>query len=415
MSNDEILRFIIKNDIINLNDVQNRIEAMKREELLRKHPYKIWQGKDGKWRTYLLEGDKRKLLKRVDRKDLEDIVLEAIKKEQQFDDITFKNRFSVWVERQKDCGVSDNTISKYESDYIRFFQGCAYENMNINVITDDTIIPEIIKRIKDKKLLFRAVKSMYGMLNGVFEKSMKDKLISDNPCKYIDILTMKKYCDTPKKKTAQERTVSDEQMTKLYEVFEKDHREKPNYITTYAVELATLTGMRAGELSGLAWKNIDFKNKCITITQSEKYNRKKKEFYISSTKNGKERVIPMSEEIVNLLKQIRKIETNYGYVCEYVFANENGRIHARTISDCARNKSFQAGIDLKSIHALRRTLNSKMRCEGVSSIIASSILGHTEEVNNSNYTYDVSSFEYKTSIISNINKQTVSNNKKVIC
>ena len=58
---------------------------------------------------------------------------------------------------------------------------------------------------------------------------------------------------------------------------------------------------------------------------------------------------------------------------------------------------------------MRRTLNSKMRCEGVSSIVASSILGHTEGVNNSNYTYDVSSLEYKSSIIANINKHTVPN------
>lgn len=63
---------------------------------------------------------------------------------------------------------------------------------------------------------------------------------------------------------------------------------------------------------------------------------------------------------------------------------------------------------------MRRTLNSEMRCNGVSSIVASSILGHTEEVNNSNYTYDLSNFEYKSSILSNINKQTVSNKMNVI-
>lgn len=47
-------------------------------------------------------------MKRVKKRDLEDIVLESIKDEQQVEDITFKKRFSVWVERQKDCGVSDN-------------------------------------------------------------------------------------------------------------------------------------------------------------------------------------------------------------------------------------------------------------------------------------------------------------------
>ena len=40
--NNEILRFIISNGMINLSDVQNSMEAMKRKELLDKHPFKIW-------------------------------------------------------------------------------------------------------------------------------------------------------------------------------------------------------------------------------------------------------------------------------------------------------------------------------------------------------------------------------------
>ena len=49
----------------------------------------------------------------------------------------------------------------------------------------------------------------------------------------------------------------------------------------------------------------------------------------------------------------------------------------------------------KSIHAIRRTLNSNMKCAGVSGTVAASLLGHTEKVNEENYTYDVSSMEEK--------------------
>ena len=49
----------------------------------------------------------------------------------------------------------------------------------------------------------------------------------------------------------------------------------------------------------------------------------------------------------------------------------------------------------KSIHAIRRTLNSNMKCAGVSGTVAVSLLGHTEKVNEENYTYDVSSMEEK--------------------
>lgn len=50
---------------------------------------------------------------------------------------------------------------------------------------------------------------------------------------------------------------------------------------------------------------------------------------------------------------------------------------------------------MKSIHAIRRTVNSNMRCNGVPDTVAASILGNTPEVNTKFYTYDVMEFEKK--------------------
>lgn len=304
-----------------------------------------------------------------------------------------------------DCGVSNNTINRYNCDYLRFFEGSSIEFMDIAKVDDELLYSFLINRIKQKELSYRAAKTMFGMLNGIFRKAQKDKIISANPCESIDFPVLKKHCKVQAKKDTGERVVSNEQMKQLFDIIALDHRNKPNYIPPYAIELASLTGMRVGELAGLIWENVNFKEKYILIDQSEKYDREKKEYFIDTTKNAKPRFIPISEEIETLLKLVKKVEINYGYLCEYVFANEKGRIHARVISDCMRNKCIQAGIQMKSIHALRRTFNSRMRCEGVSSTVASSILGHTEKVNNSNYTYDVSDNQYKINVISNINKE----------
>ena len=51
-----MLQFLIKNGKIDISDVQNSMEA--------KHPYKIWQGKDGEWYTYLPDDKKEGCLKR---------------------------------------------------------------------------------------------------------------------------------------------------------------------------------------------------------------------------------------------------------------------------------------------------------------------------------------------------------------
>lgn len=169
------------------------------------------------------------------------------------------------------------------------------------------------------------------------------------------------------------------------------------------MEFATLTGFRVAEISALKWDSIT--DEYIIVDKSEKYNRKTKEYYIDKTKNQKERIFPLTTEIKDLLNRVKKAEMKSGYICEWVFANENGRIHAPIISSCTKNKCRQVGITEKGIHAYRKTVNSKMRCNGVSSVVAASLLGHSQEVNEEYYTFDVASLEDKIKVVSTMNKQ----------
>lgn len=100
----EILQFIIDNGMIDISDVQNSIETMKKEELLKKHPYKIWQGKDGKWYTYLPDESKkdgRRLVKRSEKKSLEDVVVSYWKKTEK---IFLEDIFGEWLLQKLEYG-----------------------------------------------------------------------------------------------------------------------------------------------------------------------------------------------------------------------------------------------------------------------------------------------------------------------
>ena len=45
-----------------------------------------------------------------------------------------------------------------------------------------------------------------------------------------------------------------------------------------------------------------------------------------------------------------------------------------------------------------------MKCNGVSTTVAASLLGHSEEVNEKYYTFDTSSLKEKNNIVSQVNK-----------
>lgn len=392
--------------IINVASVEEKLEMKQKERILNQHPYSIWKGKNEYWYTYLPDSDSpngRNLVRRKKKESLEGYIVEFYCGTGDKKVITFDEMYFKWGNVQ-DQLVSDNTITKYDSDYKRYFKDEEFSDTPITEITEETVKVFICQSVKKKKLCKQAGKTLYADINNVIRSAMINKYITDNPMEFLRTKMFYQYCHD-EKKTAEQRTVSDFDMKRLYRQFEADYEKKPDYIPTYAVELATLTGMRVGELSALKWEDLHEDH--IHICRSEKYNRRKKEYFIDETKNKEVRNFPLSPEIRNVLERVKRAEVRNGYICEWIFANAKGRIHASVISSCIKNKCKQVKMEYKSIHSLRRTLNSKMKCNGVPTTVAASLLGHSEEVNRKYYTYDVSDFSQKIQIVSVVNKETV--------
>ena len=164
-----------------------------------------------------------------------------------------------------------------------------------------------------------------------------------------------------------------------------------------------------GELAGLEWTNIDFNQGVINVVQSQKFNERSKSYYISGTKNGKNRTIPITDDLQNVFDRIKSVQSKYGKTGEFVFSTETGAANKRQISDYMYNKKIQYGISQPvSIHAERRTLNSTMEAEGIPAAVRSAILSHSERVNVHNYTYDATDIEYKREVLARAGKQCYS-------
>ena len=265
-------------------------------------------------------------------------------------------------------------------------------------ITEDMLKLFFYNMIRDNNLCKGAFKKAYGYIDNTFKKAFREKIIVENPMLYLVRKQFYGYCEEIAKPLSKQ-VYTDKEIDMITKWLHEQYKKEPSYIPHYAVELASLTGMRVGEIVALKWEDVQNEKGYFTIQRSEKFNRKTKEYFIDKTKNKKVRNFPLDEKIIKLFAKVKKAELAQGYLCEWIFANEDGRIHAPVISSCIKNKCKQLGIPDRGIHAFRKTFNSNMRCAGVSEVVAASLLGHSPDVNKRYYTFDTTSLEDKAKIV----------------
>lgn len=177
-SNQEILRFIINSGIIDISDVQNNIEAMKREELLKKHPYKIWHGKDDKWYTYMPDEQKGRILKkRTTQKEIEDVVIQYWKTEAE--NPTIREVFKEWNDRRLELKkISNATHLRNTQIFNRHYK--EFGDRRIKSIDADNIEEFLEQQIPQHDLTAKAFSNLKTVTRGLLKRAKKRKLITFN-------------------------------------------------------------------------------------------------------------------------------------------------------------------------------------------------------------------------------------------
>lgn len=130
--------------------------------------------------------------------------------------------------------------------------------------------------------------------------------------------------------------------------------------------LALLTGMRSGELYALTWNDIDFENRILTVSKS--FNPRRKE--IKSTKSGCWRDVPLSDELLGLLNELKATAANRPHVLPRFWEWTKGQ-QARVL------RTFCRGIGLPSIkfHTLRACFATQLIRQAVAPAVVMKICG----------------------------------------
>ena len=386
----------------------------KKARILKKYPPQ--QSSKGYWYVnirFAPGNEGRKTLKKNIKEDLEEAIcvfvgengLDSEFKRKNYKNYIYKKVFENWIKAQqyKNKNTENSNLRAYKRIFEKLEVGKAFAIMDIRRIKAADIENLMTNAIKEYNLSSRKGLEYYNMFfKSVYRQAIADGLIKPdkNPCLFVlqnrFLQFGRSECNTPN----EERTIDDKTMKLLMEAARKDHERKADYMPPFAFELAALTGMRCGELGGLMWKNIDLENGVIHIVQSQKFDEATRTYYIADTKNRKHRDFPITDDIRDVLNRIKEVQEEYGKTGDYVFSNAKGFSSNRQIGDYLQNKKIQLKLDRPiSIHAERRTLNSRMAAQGVSETVRANLLGHSPRVNQHNYTYDILSIGEKRDII----------------
>lgn len=391
------------------NDVlAYRIMVKEKVLAIHKAPITQGKGKDTRWSTYVPDESKKSKRKLIRKPTKEEVIDELVKfytnqeetaqnKRKRFpQNITVAEFYPHWVEyKKKNPKLSTDTIKKYKTAFTKSIEHSEFGRMRVCDIDEVDIEEFLVAEIERCKLKKQAVKNLAGYLNQLLDYARRARIIKENPYDLVDRANnVYPYCvDTPK--TKEERTMTDKEMDTLRERLHQHQAEHPFYMPDYAIEICTWTGLRVGEVAVLKWDMI--KDGELHITQSEHrivHDDKADTYEVGLTKNKKERKVPIGKELKELLNRIKRLQEENGISSEYIIADTSGRVIAPTISKAMYRRGYECGLKAKSIHAIRRTVASKL-CKVYPKATVAYIMGHTERVLDEHYAYDTVSLEDK--------------------
>jgi len=183
----------------------------------------------------------------------------------------------------------------------------------------------------------------------------------------------------PKMDLREGRTMTPEQARSFLEAC-KQHRLGAAY------SLALTLGLRRGEIIGLKWSDIDFKDGAVTLTIRRQLVRDKTGIHLSDLKTkGSRRTLHLTAPIVELLERHHHLQRDEALVCGETWENAENLMFTSTLGTPVDPGDFgkrvssissKAGLGHWSIHELRHTCASLLFAADVSLDAVSDQLGH---------------------------------------
>ena len=226
-----------------------------------------------------------------------------------------------------------------------------------------------------KPLSGKTILEHHRLLRAMLHKAVYWQLIVANPAERVQ---------PPKARKPKRKSYDDEQTKILLENLELLSIEDIKY--KVAIILTIFTGVRLGELMGLEWQDVDFKNGIISINRSSQYLADMGVFTKVPKTESSIREIAIPEFIISLLEEYKlwyeEQKSIYGELwtnSDRLFVQSDGKpMHPSTISKWFVRYVGQIGLPVINFHGLRHTNASLLVAQNIDIAVISARLGHAQ-------------------------------------
>ena len=282
--------------------------------------------------------------------------------------LTVSKWLDIWLNDYVISSVKPFTYKSYETQ-CRVHIVPALGAIPLQVLNTHTI-QTFYNGLSKRGLSPKTIKNIHGVLHKALDKAVKIGYINSNASVFCELPMMIKKEISP---------LTENNIKDFLNALENEE-----YSTLYITTL--FTGVREGEILGLTWDCVNFKDGTITI--NKQLQREKKiggKYILSSTKNSNNRVITPASYVINILVQERKKQATaklkagslWDNSMNLVFTNVSGQ-HLATHTVYKHYKKIVANIGIPNarFHDLRHTYAVTALQEGDNIKTVQEALGH---------------------------------------
>ena len=335
--------------------------------------------------------------------------------------ITLNEWFEEWFSEVKQHRVKETSIAPMKNNFKRTF-GFYIGSMKLKDIKP-LDVQRALNAMEQNHVSHSAMREALGRLRECLDFALGNQLIKVNPCLIVEVPW------TFKQSKEEIALTQEEQDNFLSEMEDSWYKEMFYFMC--------LTGVRVGELGGMKWSDIDFKNNLINIKRTSLYSKDRGIYQDTPKTEQSKRSISVPAKVMELLRVYKK-EYNTKRLAlgtawtdtGFILVQENGKpMHPDTLTDyCSSFRTKYNNIIEKenkdrpktnklpllphiNPHAFRHSQASMLILSGLDCATVSKRLGHANISTTTNiYTHILHEADKKASdklenILLNQNKQ----------